>query len=99
MTAAQPLVTGHWFRAGPVQPDGSDGYWICDYRRCGGHRGYHLQAEGHWLLPLHPFVRTRNFPSHCRTCGRRRCHTTHTPWRWDDLPNSSVPVTSSWKGN
>lgn len=79
MSGRPPLITDHWFREGPVLPDGSDGYWICD--RCGQHRGDHLQAEGSWLKPLHPFVPLVNYrPSYCRTCGRERRHTTHTPW-------------------
>lgn len=77
------LITGHWFREGPVQPDGSDGYWICG--RCGGHRGYHVQAEGDWRKPLHPFKAMRNFPSQCKPCGRKRRHTAHAPLWWDQL--------------
>jgi hypothetical protein len=80
MTARPPLVTDHWFREGPGLPDGSDGYWICGI--CGGHRGDHVQAEGAWRKPLHAFVLQRNFPSHCRTCGRRRRHTVHAPLWW-----------------
>jgi len=84
MTRRPPLITDHWFREGPVQPDGSDGYWICD--RCGQHRGDHLQVEGHWLKPLHTFVPLVNYrPSYCRTCGRNHRHTTHTPWLWEQL--------------
>lgn len=83
MMPAATLITGHWFRESPVQPDGSDGYWICG--RCGGHRGYHVEAEGHWRKPLHAFVQTRNFPTQCKACGRRRRHTTHTPLWWDQL--------------
>lgn len=79
------MITDHWFREGPVQPDGSDGYWICDYNGCRQHRGDHIQVEGDWLKPLHQFVRQRNFPSHCKRCGRRQRHTTHTPWMWADL--------------
>lgn len=86
---ARTLISDHWFREGPVQPDGSDGYWICDYRGCGQHRGDHLQAEGAWLKPLHPFVSLVNYrPKYCRTCGRHHRHTTHTPWTWQQLtPN------------
>lgn len=84
MTRRPPLITDHWFREGPGLPDGSDGYWICG--RCGQHRGDHLQAEGHWLKPLHPFVGLVNYrPSYCRTCGRHHRHTTHTPWTWEQL--------------
>lgn len=86
MTARPPLITDHWFRAGPVRPDGTDGYWICDYQGCGQHRGDHLQAEGHWRKPLHTFVPLANYrPSYCQTCGRERRHTTHTPWTWEQL--------------
>jgi hypothetical protein len=78
------LITGHWFREGPGLPDGSGGYWICGI--CGQHRGDHLQAEGHWQQPLHPFVPLVNYRlSYCRTCGRHHRHTTHTPWTWDQL--------------
>lgn len=81
---AEPeLIRDHWHRAGPVNPDGTDGYWICVI--CGGHRGYHLQAEGAWLLPLHPVRTMRTRPNHCRTCGRHHSHTTHTPWLWSQL--------------
>lgn len=83
MSARPPLITDHWFREGPVHPDGSDGYWICD--RCGQHRGDHLQAEGHWRLPLHSFVKMRTRRKHCKACGREWRHTTHTPWLWEQL--------------
>ncbi|MFE0207038.1 hypothetical protein [Streptomyces sp. NPDC058985] len=84
-----PLITDHWFREGPVQPDGSDGYWICGYQGCGQHRGDHLQAEGDWLKPLHPVVPMRIRPSHCKACGRHHRHTTHVPWRWEQLTPSA----------
>lgn len=77
------LITDHWFCEGVTQVDGSDGYWIC--RICDEHRGDHLQAEGQWLLPLHQFVPQRIRPTHCKPCGRELRHTTHTPWRWEDL--------------
>ncbi|MFF6866687.1 hypothetical protein [Streptomyces ardesiacus] len=83
MTSRTPLITDHWFREGPVQPDGSDGYWICG--RCGQHRGDHLQAEGDWRKPLHTVVPMRIRPSHCKACGRHHRHTTHTPWTWEQL--------------
>lgn len=89
MIPRPPLITAHWFREGPVQPDGSDGYWICD--RCGQHRGDHLQAEGHWLLPLHTFVPKRHWPSHCKPCGRHRRHTVHTPWMMPEPEPRSTP--------
>lgn len=79
-----PLITDHWHRPGPVLPDGSDGYWICTL--CGGHRGDHVQVEGHWLLPPHAFVPQADWrPKHCRVCGRLWRHTTHTPWLWEQL--------------
>jgi hypothetical protein len=83
MSDRPPLITDHWFREGPINPDGTDGYWICE--RCGQHRGDHLQAQGQWLLPLHTFAPQRIRPSHCKPCGRERRHTTHTPWTWDQL--------------
>jgi hypothetical protein len=79
------LITDHWFREGPVQRDGSDGYWICGYQGCGQHRGYHLQAESDWTKPLHTFVKMQIRPKHCKACGREWRHTTHTPWTWDQL--------------
>ena len=83
------LITGHWFREGPIQPDGSDGYWICG--RCGGHRGYHVQVEGDWLLPLHTFVPQRLSPIRCKPCGRRQRHTVHTPLWWDQPLKGAAP--------
>lgn len=84
MSARPPLITDHWHREGPIQPDGSDGYWICDI--CGQHRGDHLQVEGHWRKQLHTFTpQARWRPTHCRTCGRHHRHTTHTPWTWEQL--------------
>jgi hypothetical protein len=89
VNARPPLITDHWHREGPIQPDGSDGYWICAI--CGQHRGDHLQAEGAWLKPLHPFVSLVNYrPKHCRTCGREWRHTTHTPWTWEQLARTAV---------
>lgn len=82
-----PLIADPWFREGPVQPDGSDGYWICD--RGGQHRGDHLQAEGDWRKPLHAVVPMRVRPSHCKACGRERRHTTHTPWKREQLESST----------
>lgn len=79
------LITDHWFRPGPVRPDGTDGYWICDYKGCGGHRGHHLQAESHWLKPLHAVVPMRTRPKHCKACGRHHRHATHIPLWWADL--------------
>lgn len=91
MSTRPPLITDHWFREGPVNPDGSDGYWICD--RCGQHRGDHLQAEGHWLKPLHSFTPQAHWrPTHCKTCGRERRHTTHTPWTWAQLAPPTGPA-------
>jgi hypothetical protein len=87
MSARPPLITEHWFRPGPVNPDGSDGYWICD--RCGQHRGDHLQAEGHWLKPLHSFVTTRIRPKHCKACGQEWRHPTHTPCTWEQLEHTA----------
>jgi hypothetical protein len=81
-----PLITAHWFREGPVRPDGSDGYWICGFNGCGQHRGDHVQAEGQWLLPLHAFVPQRHAPSRCKPCGRHRRHTAHTPWTLPEQP-------------
>ncbi|MFD9598579.1 hypothetical protein ACFWA9_38255 [Kitasatospora sp. NPDC059973] len=78
-----PLITEHWFREGPIQPDGSDGYWICGWPGCGQHRADHAQAEGQWLLSPHPFQPQRIAPSRCYTCGYHWRHTRHVPWRWD----------------
>ncbi|MFB7669031.1 hypothetical protein ACFC1R_34830 [Kitasatospora sp. NPDC056138] len=49
------LITGagHWFREGPVQPDG---YWICGVEGCGRHRSEHVQAQGQWVESAHGFV-------------------------------------------
>lgn len=92
MTRRLPLITDHWHRPGPVNADGTDGYWICNYRDCGQHRGDHLQAEGHWLKPLHAFVPLVNYrPRYCKACGREWRHTTHTPWTWEQLaPNPAL---------
>lgn len=79
----EELIADHWFREGPPSWDGSDGYWICGL--CGGHRGYHVQAEGDWRQRLHVFVPQRNSPVRCKPCGRRRRHTTHAPLWWDEL--------------
>lgn len=84
---ADELITDHWFREGPVRPDGTDGYWICGL--CGGHRGRHVEAEGDWRKPLHRFTPMRNFPSQCKPCGRKRWHTTHLPLWWDQLARST----------
>lgn len=81
------LITDHWFREGPARPHGFDGYWICGL--CGGHRGYHVQAEGDWRKSLHVFVPQRNSPVRCKPCGRRRRHSTHAPLWWDQV--TSVP--------
>lgn len=85
------LVTSHWFREGPIQPDGSDGYWICGYRGCGRHRSDHVQYEGHWLLPLHTFVPQRTNPVRCRPCGWHWLNTIHTPWAWDHWETPEGP--------
>lgn len=87
------MITSHWFREGPVQPEG---YWICDYDGCGQHRGHHLQAEGQWLLPTHTFEPSRIRRSHCKPCGRHSRHTTHTPWTWpaSDDTASNLPGSS-----
>ncbi|MBH0246606.1 hypothetical protein I3W98_33135 [Streptomyces cavourensis] len=85
--ARRDLIADHWFREGPMRPDGSDGYWICD--RCGQHRGDHLQAEGDWRKPLHVVVPMRVRPSHCKACGRHHRHTTHIPWTWEQLGAAS----------
>lgn len=77
MTARPPLITAHWFREGPVQPEG---YWICGFNDCGQHRADHAQAEGQWTAPLHAFVPKRINPSRCRPCGKHRMNTVHTPW-------------------
>jgi hypothetical protein len=86
MLARPPLITAHWFREGPTQPDGSDGYWICGYNGCGQHRADHAQAEGQWTAPLHPFVAQRINPSRCQPCGKHRKNTVHTPWMMPEQP-------------
>lgn len=91
MTARPRLITTHWFREGPVQPEG---YWICGFNGCGRHRADHVQAEGQWTAPLHAFAPQRIRPSRCKPCGRHRRHTMHTPLMWAALeqpdPRSST---------